>query len=157
MSPVKYEADAFGFFHVINAYEEDGNLVLDAPFKSKPVSYNTYMVDKLAGSSEEVSKYMNELGPAAGLTRRWVLPLSVPDFTRPETIKKNGKGQIDPNSFKQLIDLEGSDSKAWLIEKNTVHLHPENLAKPQEYEYHRALEFAAVNPNNHYKKYRFDF
>ena len=31
--PLNYEADPMGFFHIINAYEESGHLVLDAPFK----------------------------------------------------------------------------------------------------------------------------
>ena len=30
--PIKYEADPMGFFHMINAYEEDGFILLDAPF-----------------------------------------------------------------------------------------------------------------------------
>lgn len=157
VSPIKYEADAFGFFHVINTFEEEGQLVLDAPFKAKPVSYNVFMVDKLSGSAEQVSQYMNDVGPAAGPTRRWVLPLSVPEFEEPETLLKNEKGQIQPNSYKQLVSLKGAESKAWLVEKNTVYLRPENLAKPEEYAYHRALEFAAVNPNNQFKKYRYAY
>ena len=47
--PVKYEADPMGFFHMINAYEEDGFILLDAPFKSSPVSYNVFKVKPLSG------------------------------------------------------------------------------------------------------------
>ena len=31
--PLNYEADPMGFYHIINAYEDSGHLVLDAPFK----------------------------------------------------------------------------------------------------------------------------
>ena len=31
--PLNYEADPMGFYHIINAYEESGHIVLDAPFK----------------------------------------------------------------------------------------------------------------------------
>ena len=48
--PVKYEADPMGFFHMINAYEEDNFIVLDAPFKSSPVSYNVFQVKPLSGT-----------------------------------------------------------------------------------------------------------
>ena len=49
--PIKYEADPMGFFHMINAYEEDGFIILDAPFKSSPVSYNVFQVKPLSGNS----------------------------------------------------------------------------------------------------------
>ena len=48
--PVKYEADPMGFFHMINAYEENDFIVLDAPFKSSPVSYSVFQVKPLSGT-----------------------------------------------------------------------------------------------------------
>ena len=53
--PVKYEADPMGFFHMINAYEEDNFLILDAPFKSSPVSYNVFQVKPLSGIALSIS------------------------------------------------------------------------------------------------------
>ena len=50
----KYEADPQGFFHIFNAYEEDGHLILDAPFKSTPISYGVFTIDKLAADPDTV-------------------------------------------------------------------------------------------------------
>ena len=70
--PINYEADPMGFFHIINAYEESRHLVLDAPFKSSPVSYNVFMVAPLSSGPEELSSYMQEKGPASGTSKRLV-------------------------------------------------------------------------------------
>ena len=35
--PLNYEADPMGFYHIINAYEDSGHLVLDAPFKVRKI------------------------------------------------------------------------------------------------------------------------
>ena len=79
-------------------------------------------------------------GPAAGLSRRWVLPLNVPDFT----------GEI--TSLKSM-----GETKSWLVTNSTVYLHPEYLAPPSQYEKHRAFEFGMVNPNFMSRKYRFAY
>lgn len=79
--PLKYEADAFGFFHGINAYEEDGFIVLDAPFKSSPVTYNTLKIEALGAPPAELQKTMMAEDPVAGPCMRWVLPLSAPSYT----------------------------------------------------------------------------
>eukprot|EP00091_Calanus_sinicus_P012415 TRINITY_DN2800_c0_g1_i3.p1 TRINITY_DN2800_c0_g1~~TRINITY_DN2800_c0_g1_i3.p1 ORF type:complete len:414 (-),score=43.25 TRINITY_DN2800_c0_g1_i3:647-1888(-) len=46
--PTNYEADAMGFFHIINAYEENNCVIIDAPFKSSPVSYDAFLTEFLA-------------------------------------------------------------------------------------------------------------
>ena len=38
--PIKYEADPMGFVHTFNAYEDDGYIVLDAPWQSFPIMYH---------------------------------------------------------------------------------------------------------------------
>ena len=82
--PNKYEADPMGFYHVFNAYEEEGCVVLDAPFKPSPTSYDVFTVAELAAEPAALRDYMARRGPAAGLARRWVLPLAVPaTFTPP--------------------------------------------------------------------------
>merc|ERR1719490_150025 len=74
-----------GFYHIINAYEESGHLVLDAPFKANPVSYDVFMVKNLASKPDELREYMVQNGPASGTTKRWVLPLSVAtSFSSPD-------------------------------------------------------------------------
>lgn len=44
--PVNYMANPMAFFHIINAQEKDGHLLLDAPFNEKPISYD-FMALKL--------------------------------------------------------------------------------------------------------------
>ena len=151
----KYEGDPMGFYHIFNAYEEDGFLILDAPFKSVPISYEVFYVDKLAGPPDTLREYMISNGPAAGLARRWVLPLTVPDlFTPPEELKQTEDGLTDPNSYQLLTSLKNTAAQAWHVGNDTVYLRPELLAPPEQFEYHRALEFVAINPRHAGKKYR---
>ena len=86
--PLNYEADPMGFYHIINAYEDSGHLVLDAPFKvvkiktfcnlcnetqpqAQPISYNVFTVENLAAKPDQLKKYMIENGPAAGTSKRF--------------------------------------------------------------------------------------
>lgn len=151
----KYEGDPMGFYHIFNAYEEDGFLMLDAPFKSVPTSYEVFYVDKLASDPDTLRDYMVTNGPAAGLPRRWVIPLTVPDtFTPPETPRLTENGLVDPDSYKLLTSSKNREAKAWLVANDTVYLQPELLAPPEQFEYHRALEFVAINPKHAGRKYR---
>ena len=153
--PINYEADPMGFFHIFNAYEENNCIILDAPFKSSPVSYDAFMIESLAGDPSSLQKYMMSLGPAAGLSKRWVLPLDVPDtFIPPIEYRITEDGKNDPNSYKMLIHDQVTKAKAWHVDNSTVYLQPELLAPVEQYEYHRALEFVAINPNFASKKYR---
>ena len=153
--PTNYEADAMGFYHIINAYEENDCLILDAPFKSSPVSYDAFMTKFLASDPKTLQDYMVSLGPTAGLSKRWVIPLIIPDtYNHPSKLHLAENGKVDPNSYELLISQEDSKAGAWHVEENTVYLQPELLAPVEQYEYHRALEFVAVNPNFWAKKYR---
>ena len=152
----KYEGDPMGFYHIFNAYEEDGFLILDAPFKSSPISYDVFTVSKLASDADTLREYMISNGPAAGLAKRWVIPLTVPDtFSPPGEIKLTTDGLIDPNSYHLLTPLDTTTAGAWHVANDTVYLKPELLAPVDQYEYHRALEFVAINPKNAGKKYRY--
>ena len=152
----KYEGDPMGFYHIFNAYEEDGFLILDAPFKAVPISYEVFYVEQLAGSPDSLRDYMISNGPAAGLAKRWVLPLTVPEtFTPPEELKKTVDGLIDPNSYQLLTSLKTTAARAWHVGNDTVYLQPELLAPPEQLEYHRAIEFVAINPKHAGKKYRY--
>ena len=95
-------------------------------------------------------------GPAAGLPRRWVIPLNVPDtFTLPETQRLTDNGQVDPDSYKLLTSALSTGARAWHVANDTVYLQPELLAPPEQFEYHRALEFVAINPKHAGRKYRY--
>merc|ERR1711892_491501 len=158
ISPTKYEADAQGFYHIINAYEENDSLILDAPFKSSPTSYNAFMVKYLASDPLTYQNYMISLGPTAGLSKRWVIPLNIPqNFSPHPELQLTEDGKIDPHSYQLLISQEDSVAKAWHVYENTVYLQPEMLAPVEQYEYHRAFEFVSVNPNLVSKKYRYGY
>ena len=86
LHPIQYESDPMGFFHIINAYEEGGNIILDAPFNSNPINYDSLKISNIGGSLETIQENMTRLGPAAGPCLRFVLPLSAPKFT--------GKGSL---------------------------------------------------------------
>ena len=79
--PIKYEADPMGFVHTFNAHEEDGYIVLDAPWQSFPIMYHVGTISDLSVSPDQLKQYMLENGPAAGLSMRYVLPLKAPSFT----------------------------------------------------------------------------
>jgi len=155
--PLNYEADPMGFYHIINAYEDSGHLVLDAPFKAQPISYNVFTVENLAAKPDQLKKYMIENGPAAGTSKRWVLPLSVAtSFSSPD-LRLTLSGRLDPDSFRQVGKLAGTNAKAFHAGVDTIYLQPEMLAPASQYQYHRALEFAAVNPGLWGRKYRFAY
>jgi len=154
----KYEGDAMGFYHIINAYEENGNIFLDAPFKASPTSYGAFTIANLASDPVTYQNYMMSTGPTAGISKRWVLPLKVPEiFNPPAQLQLTEDGQVDPNSYPSLLSQEVTGAKAWHVEAATVYLQPELLAPVEQYEYHRAFEFVAVNPNYASKKYRYGY
>jgi hypothetical protein len=154
----KYEGDAMGFYHVFNAYEDNDCLVLDAPFKASPTGYSVFMVKYLASDPVTLQNYMMSMGPAAGLSKRWVIPLKIPEnFNPPNHLTLTKDGQVDPNSYPMLLSPDLTGAQAWQVEDNTVYLQPELLAPVEQYEYHRALEFVAVNPNFTSKKYRYAY
>ena len=85
---------------------------------------------------------------------------------------------MDPASYPLLTPARGTAARGWHVANTTVylqvtnhsaacghvtpvlpliglHLQPELLAPVAQYEYHRALEFVAINPNFAGKKYRY--
>ena len=78
--PIKYEADPMGFVHTFNAYEDDGYIVLDAPWQSFPIQYHVGTISDLSGTPDQVKEYMLENGPVSGMSTRFVLPLKGPTY-----------------------------------------------------------------------------
>ena len=71
-----------GYVHTFNAYEdENGFIVLDAPWQSFPIMYHLGTISDLSAPPEKLKEYMLENGPAAGLSMRYVLPLKAPEYT----------------------------------------------------------------------------
>ena len=140
ITPIKYEGDPMGFFHIINAYEADGFIILDAPFKPSAISYNTLLIDELIAPIDKLHENFMSNGPASGFARRWALPLDIPNFTG------------------NIIQVKTpGETKAWVVDNSTFYLHPEYLAPPLQYKKQIAFEFCSVNPNFVSKKYRFAY
>ena len=58
LMPVNYMANPMAFFHIINAQEKDGHLLLDAPFKEKPISYEFMSMKFLKATRFVISQTM---------------------------------------------------------------------------------------------------
>merc|ERR1711962_348101 len=79
-------------------------------------------VENLASKPDQLKKYMIENGPAAGTSKRWVLPLSVAtSFSSPD-LRLTLSGRLDPDSFRQVGKLAGSDAKAFHAGVDTIYL-----------------------------------
>ncbi|XP_061557691.1 carotenoid-cleaving dioxygenase, mitochondrial-like isoform X1 [Phycodurus eques] len=113
-SPVKFYAKAFSNFHQINAFEEDGLLMLDLCCSDGSQALDIYSLQNLRKSGEaldEVYKDMSSVFP-----RRFVLPLHVTDDTpadqnlntRPSSTATCVK-ESNARVFCQHEDLHGDD------------------------------------------------
>ena len=137
--PIKYEADPMGFSHLINAYEENDHIILDAPFRSSAEVYQIFQIKPLASPPEQLREYM-KANSMPSMAIRWVLPLKVPAF----------EGEIN-----QITSI--GKTKGWVVGNSTVYLHPEYLAPPSQYKRHRSFEFGMINPKFSGKKYRYSY
>ncbi|XP_072302420.1 carotenoid-cleaving dioxygenase, mitochondrial-like isoform X2 [Eucyclogobius newberryi] len=114
VSPVKYHTKAMSTFHQINAFEEDGFLMVDLCCADDGDAINNYLIQNLRKSGEALDQVYNTLGRP--FPRRFVLPLNVTNETptdqnlntRPNseaTCVKVSKDKV----FCQHEDLHGAD------------------------------------------------
>ncbi|KAG7282268.1 hypothetical protein CRUP_033795 [Coryphaenoides rupestris] len=75
VSSVKYHTKAMSTFHQINAYEENGFLVMDMCVSDDGQAINNYMVQNLRKSGEALDEVYNTM--CRVFPRRFVLPLHV--------------------------------------------------------------------------------
>ena len=129
-----------GFIHIINAYEENDNIIIDAPFKSSLIEYNAGTISNLASPPEKLKEFMMSYGPSTGLAVRWALPLKCPTF----------EGEI-----REVESL--GDTKTWVVANSTFYIHPEYLAPPVQYKKQRNMEFNMINPKFSGRKYQFTY
>uniref|UniRef100_A0A1A8NCQ8 Carotenoid-cleaving dioxygenase, mitochondrial n=1 Tax=Nothobranchius pienaari TaxID=704102 RepID=A0A1A8NCQ8_9TELE len=112
--PVKYHAKAFSTFHQINAFEEDGFLVLDMCCSDGGQVINNYLIQNLRKSGKALDELYNSIEKA--FPRRFVLPLNVTSET-PMGQNLNTRAsseatcvKISPEKvFCQHEDLHGDD------------------------------------------------
>uniref|UniRef100_H3D2G9 Carotenoid-cleaving dioxygenase, mitochondrial n=1 Tax=Tetraodon nigroviridis TaxID=99883 RepID=H3D2G9_TETNG len=110
VSTVKYHTKAFATFHQINAFEEDGFLMIDLCCSDNGQAINNYLIQNLRKSGEALDEVYNSTGRA--FPRRFVLPLHVTSQTAAghnlntrETCVKTDKDTV----FCQHEDLHGDD------------------------------------------------
>ncbi|KAM9497368.1 carotenoid-cleaving dioxygenase, mitochondrial-like isoform 2-T2 [Salvelinus alpinus] len=111
---VKFHTKALSVFHQINAYEEDGFLMLDMCCSDNGVALNNYLIQNLRKSGEALDQVYNTMYKA--FPRRFVLPLNVTNHT-PTGVNLNTRPASSATSFKtakdkvvcQFEDLHGED------------------------------------------------
>jgi carotenoid isomerooxygenase len=124
-----FETEGFFFFHTINSYEENDQVILDLICYRCP----DLMIDgMLMETSLNMGKAKSKLMASRPL--RFVLPL-----------KYSADDKVDKN----LVTLRGSEAKAYMQTSGTVMCFPELLVD-------EPCEFGTLNFEKHYaKKYRY--
>uniref|UniRef100_A0A8C5EKA9 Carotenoid-cleaving dioxygenase, mitochondrial n=1 Tax=Gouania willdenowi TaxID=441366 RepID=A0A8C5EKA9_GOUWI len=79
VSSVKYHAPPLSTFHQINAFEEDGFLMLDMCCSDDGQAINNYLIQNLRQSGEALDQVYNTL--CRSYPRRFVLPLNISSDT----------------------------------------------------------------------------
>ncbi|XP_029557543.1 beta,beta-carotene 9',10'-oxygenase isoform X3 [Salmo trutta] len=126
-SSVKFHTKALSVFHQINAFEEDGFLMLDMCCSDNGEAINNYLIQNLRKSGEALDQVYNTMYRA--FPRRFVLPLNVTNNT-PTGVNLNTRPASSATSFKTAIDK---------VVCQFEDLHGEDL-----YEY-GGLEFPQIN------------
>ncbi|KAM3868990.1 carotenoid-cleaving dioxygenase, mitochondrial [Diretmus argenteus] len=114
VSSVKYHTKAISTFHQINAFEEDGFLMLDMCCSDSGESINNYLIQNLRKSGEALDEVYSNV--CSVYPRRFVLPLNVTNDTptdqnlntRPSSQATSVKMSKD-KVFCQHEDLHGDD------------------------------------------------
>ncbi|XP_054610853.1 carotenoid-cleaving dioxygenase, mitochondrial isoform X2 [Dunckerocampus dactyliophorus] len=114
VSPVQYHTKALATFHQINAFEEDGFLMLDLCCSDDGQAIDNYCLQNLRKSGEALDAVYNSMSRV--LPRRYVLPLNVTNDmptdqnlnTRPSSTATCTK-TCSTRVFCQHEDLHGDD------------------------------------------------
>nr|XP_057929800.1 retinal Mueller cells isomerohydrolase-like isoform X1 [Doryrhamphus excisus] len=137
MSSHKFRTSAFNIFHHINAYEDQGFIVVDlCTWKGHELVYNYLYLANLRNDWEKVKKAaMTAPQPEV---RRYVLPLDI--------------HSMDPG--KNMVSLSYTTATAVLLSDGTIWLEPEViLSQPRQ-----AFEFPQINYSQcRGKKYSFTY
>ncbi|XP_062816869.1 carotenoid-cleaving dioxygenase, mitochondrial isoform X2 [Anolis carolinensis] len=136
--PIKYCSKAFMNFHQINAFEDQGCIVLDLCCQDDGTAMDVYRLQNLHQTGEALDQTYNSI--ATPYPRRFVLPLNIDD-------KKPVGENLSPLSYTSATAVKEADGKIWCTYES---LHDEELEKVG------GLEFPQIN-YTHYngKKYRY--
>ncbi|XP_074467747.1 carotenoid-cleaving dioxygenase, mitochondrial-like isoform X2 [Sebastes fasciatus] len=131
VSQVKYHTKAISTFHQINAFEEDGFLMLDMCCSDDGQAINNYLIQNLRKSGEALDEVYNTM--CRVFPRRFVLPL---DVTAETPLNQN------------LNKRPSSAATCVKVSENKVFCQSEDLHGDDLHEY-GGLEFPQIN----YAKY----
>ncbi|XP_041665858.1 beta,beta-carotene 9',10'-oxygenase-like [Cheilinus undulatus] len=138
VSAIKYMAEPLSTFHQINAYEEDGFLILDMCASDDGQAISNYNIQNLRKSGEALDEVYNTL--CRSFPRRFVLPLNVSNDT---PYNQNLNNQVYTTATAVRTD------------KNKVFCTHEDLHGDDLHHY-GGLEFPQINYNKYNTKpYRF--
>ncbi|XP_051813511.1 carotenoid-cleaving dioxygenase, mitochondrial isoform X2 [Acanthochromis polyacanthus] len=127
VSNIKYVAKPLSTFHQINAYEEDGFLIMDMCASDDGQAIEAYNIQNLRKSGEALDDVYNTL--CRVFPRRFVLPLSV---------------DSDAPYGQNLIDRPSSTATSVRTGKNKVFCTHEDLHGEDLHQY-GGLEFPQIN------------
>jgi len=131
LSSVKYVAKALATFHQINAYEEDGFIIMDLCASDDGNAINNYKIQNLRKSGEALDEVYNTM--ARNFPRRFVIPLNVGSETH-HGVNLNTR----PDSSATAIKI--SNNKVYCTYED---LHGDELHK------YGGLEFPVINYNKY--------
>ncbi|KAG7269696.1 hypothetical protein CRUP_021435 [Coryphaenoides rupestris] len=126
-SAVRYHTKAISTFHQINAYEEDGFLMLDMCCADNGEAINNYLIQNMRKSGEALDQVYNTTSTV--FPRRFILPLAVTDDT-PSDQNLNTR----PDSPATCVKT--APNKVWCEHED---LHGDDLHG------HGGLEFPQIN------------
>ncbi|XP_030393877.1 beta,beta-carotene 9',10'-oxygenase isoform X1 [Gopherus evgoodei] len=136
--PGQFYSKPFATFHHINAFEDQGCVVLDLCCQHDGRSLQTYQLQNLCKAGEGLDQVYNSIAKA--FPRRFVLPLNV-DSSVP--LGQN----LSPLSYTSASAVKEVDGTIWCMNEN---LHSEDLEEVG------GLEFPQINYSRcNGKKYRF--
>lgn len=138
LHPVTFHAQPFLTFHQINAFEDQGCIVLDICFQENGEILEIYKLQNLRKSGRILNEEYKTLW--SSFPCRFVFPLSIdPDL--PQDVN------VNPLSYTSATVTKKSDGKIWCIHENLYDSTLEHLG---------GLEFPAIHYTKYNtKKYRF--
>ncbi|XP_053125224.1 carotenoid-cleaving dioxygenase, mitochondrial isoform X2 [Hemicordylus capensis] len=136
--PTQYYTDPFFSFHQINAFEDQGCIVLDLCCQDDGSAVHIYRLQNLHKAGEALDQAYNML--SRPYPRRFVLPLSVDSST---PVGQN----LSPLSYTSARAMKEADGKVWCTYDS---LHDESLEEAGGVEFPQ-INYARCNT----KKYRF--
>lgn len=115
-----YTADAFSFFHTINAYEENEHLVCDIVTYKDPSYLNTLYINSIKEAEKNSSVRSSHEKFLTSRADRFVLPLLTPEKKKTLTFGKN------------VNKIGNSSAISYLKSDGSIHCLPEHLTEEGE-------------------------